>query len=142
MISEKTIQICGKDVQMRYCAAAETGYERLSGQSSDIFVPEVERDDEGNITNVKQRAKADDYIKLALAAIIAAYARNNEESPVTAEEILYDAAPDEVERIINERGSLIPQGASDIDEGTNKAQRISTNRSDEIIDNKVKTGMS
>ena len=54
MISEKTIQICGKDVQMRYCAAAETGYERLSGQSSDIFVPEVERDDEGNITNVKQ----------------------------------------------------------------------------------------
>ena len=85
MISEKTIQICGKDVQMRYCAAAETGYERLSGQSSDIFVPEVERDNEGNITNVKQRAKADDYIKLALAAIIAAYARNNEESPVTAE---------------------------------------------------------
>ena len=85
MISEKTIQICGKDVQMRYCAAAETGYERMSGQSSDIFVPEVERDDEGNITNVKQRAKADDYIKLALAAIIAAYARNNEESPATAE---------------------------------------------------------
>lgn len=100
MISEKTIQICGKDVQMRYCAAAETGYERLSGQSSDIFVPEVERDDEGNITNVKQRAKADDYIKLALAAIIAAYARNNEESPVTAEEILYDAAPDEVTTLI------------------------------------------
>lgn len=100
MISEKTIQICGKDVQMRYCAAAETGYERLSGQSSDIFVPEVERDDEGNITNVKQRAKADDYIKLALAAIIAAYARNNEESPVTAEEILYDAAPDEVTNLV------------------------------------------
>lgn len=100
MISEKTIQICGKDVQMRYCAAAETGYERLSGQSSDIFVPEVERDDEGNITNVKQRAKADDYIKLALAAIVAAYARNNEESPVTAEEILYDAAPDEVTNLV------------------------------------------
>ena len=100
MISEKTIQICGKDVQMRYCAAAETGYERLSGQSSDIFVPEVERDDEGNITNVKQRAKADDYIKLALAAIIAAYARNTEESPVTAEEILYDAAPDEVTNLV------------------------------------------
>ena len=53
-----------------------------------------------------------------------------------------DAAPDEVERIINERGSLIPQGASDIDEGTNKAQRLSINRSDEIIDNTVTTGMS
>lgn len=100
MISEKTIQICGKDVQMRYCAAAETGYERLSGQSSDIFVPEVERDDEGNITNVKQRAKADDYIKLSIAAIIAAYARQNEESPITADDIMYDATPQEVTTLI------------------------------------------
>ena len=100
MISEKTIQICGKDVQMRYCAAAETGYERLSGQSSDIFVPEVERDDEGNITNVKQRAKADDYIKLAIAAIIAAYARQNEESPITADDIMYDSTPQEVTTLI------------------------------------------
>ena len=100
MISEKTIQICGKDVQMRYCAAAETGYERLSGQSSDIFVPEVERDDEGNITNVKQRAKADDYIKLSIAAIVAAYARQNEESPITADDIMYDATPQEVTTLI------------------------------------------
>lgn len=47
-----------------------------------------------------------------------------------------DAAPDEIERIVKERGSLIPQGASDIDEGTDKAQRISINRSNEIVDNK------
>ena len=51
-----------------------------------------------------------------------------------------DAAPDEEDRIIEERGALIPQGASDIDEGTDKAQRISKNRSDEIIDNKAQTG--
>lgn len=51
-----------------------------------------------------------------------------------------DAAPDEVERIIKERGSLVPQGASDIDDGTDKAQRISVNRSDEIVDNKAQTG--
>ena len=53
-----------------------------------------------------------------------------------------DAAPDEEDRIIEERGALIPQGASDIDEGTDKAQRISTNRSNEIVDNKEKTGMN
>lgn len=53
-----------------------------------------------------------------------------------------DAAPDEEDRIISERGALIPQGASDIDEGTDKAQRISINRSDEIVDNKAKTGMN
>lgn len=51
-----------------------------------------------------------------------------------------DAAPDEIDRIIEERGALVPQGASDIDEGTDKAQRISVNRSDEIVDNKVKAG--
>lgn len=49
-----------------------------------------------------------------------------------------DAAPDEVERIIKERGSLIPQGKSDIDDGTDKAQRLSVNRSNEIVDNKKK----
>lgn len=46
-----------------------------------------------------------------------------------------DAAPDEVDRIIEERGSLIPQGASDIDDGTDKATRISVNKSNEIVDN-------
>lgn len=53
-----------------------------------------------------------------------------------------DAAPDEEERIIEERGALIPQGKSDIDADADKAQRISTNRSDEIVDNKAKTGIN
>lgn len=106
MIAEKTIQICGKDVQMRYCAAAETGYEKLSDQSIDIFVPEVERDEEGNITNVMQRAKADDYIKLAFASIVAAYTRKGEEPPVTADDILYDASPQDVTTLITTVASL------------------------------------
>ena len=100
MIAEKTIKICGKEVQMRYCAAAETGYERLSGQSSDIFVPDVEKDEEGNIKSVTQKAKADDYIKLAIAAIIAAYARKEQDPPITADDIIYDAEPDEVSQLI------------------------------------------
>ena len=53
-----------------------------------------------------------------------------------------DAAPDEEQRIIDERGALIPQGASDIDEGSDKASRISINRSDEIVDNQTKNGMN
>ena len=45
-----------------------------------------------------------------------------------------DSAPDEEERIIEERGSLIPlEGVSDAD--SEKAARISKNRSNEIIDN-------
>ena len=45
-----------------------------------------------------------------------------------------DSAPDEEERVIEERGSLIPSnGVSDAD--SEKAARISKNRSNEIIDN-------
>lgn len=52
-----------------------------------------------------------------------------------------DAAPNEVERIIEERGSLIPQdGISDAD--SEKAARISKNNSNEIVDNQAQTGLS
>jgi hypothetical protein len=51
-----------------------------------------------------------------------------------------DAAPDEAERIISERGALVPQDAvSDAD--SDKAARISKNNSNEIIDNKAQTGL-
>lgn len=86
---------------MRYCAAAETGYETLSGQSSDIFVPDIERDEDGNITNITQRAKADDYIRLAIAAIVAAYEyrstpEHKVEPPVSSKDIMFTAEPSEV----------------------------------------------
>ena len=51
-----------------------------------------------------------------------------------------DAAPDEVDRIISERGALVPQdGIKDAD--TEKAARMSKNASDEIVDNRVQTGI-
>ena len=102
MITEKTITILGKEVKMRYCAAAETGYEALAGKPSTVFMPIIEgRDADGKPTKVSPApATTDDYLKLALAAIIAAYARNNEESPVTAEEILYDATPQEINELL------------------------------------------
>lgn len=51
-----------------------------------------------------------------------------------------DAAPDETERIIKERGALIPLDG--MESNAEKAKNISVNRSDEIVDNKVKTGLS
>ena len=51
-----------------------------------------------------------------------------------------DAAPDETERIIKERGALIPLDG--MESNADKAKNISVNRSDEIVDNKAKTGMS
>lgn len=53
-----------------------------------------------------------------------------------------DAAPDEVDRIIKERGSLVPMDDSMVLSNAEKARNISVNRSDELIDNRVRTGMS
>ena len=101
MIAEKTITICGKEVRMRYCAAAETGYESLSGKSIAVFSPTFGKDDEGNdIITEPAKATTQDYLTLAVAAIVAAYARGNEEPPVTSEDILYDAAPTEVAELL------------------------------------------
>lgn len=100
MTTEKTIQICGKQVTMRYCAATETGYEKISGKSSAIFVPEIEKDEEGNIKEVKRNATTEDYIILAVAAIIAAYQRNHEDAPVSADDIIYEANPEEVTELL------------------------------------------
>lgn len=100
MTTEKTIQICGKQVTMRYCAATETGYEKISGKSSAIFVPEIEKDEDGNIKSVKQNAKTEDFIILAVAAIIAAYQRKKEDAPITADDIIYEANPEEVTELL------------------------------------------
>jgi len=100
MKAETTIKLCGYDVRLRYCAAAETGYEQLSGKSADVFMPDVTRDDEGNVIDVKTKATTDDYLKLAISAIIAAYAREGGQAPITAEDILYEASPEEIIALI------------------------------------------
>ena len=95
----KTITICGKDVEMLYCAATETGYESISGQSCEIFIPEISKDKKGK-EQIRMRATTRDYIQLAVAAVIAAYTRKGEDAPVTADDILYNATSQEVTQLI------------------------------------------
>ena len=83
MTTETTINICGKDVKMRYCAATETGFERVTNKPIGIFMEQG-------------KAMMLDYIYLAYAAIIAAYSKNNEEPTVSSEEIMYEATPQEI----------------------------------------------
>ena len=87
---------------MRYCAAAETGYEAITGKLSTVFSPIVEEyGEDGKPTKLKPPvATTDDYLKLAIAAIVAAYARKDQEAPITAEEILYDATPKEITELM------------------------------------------
>ena len=100
MTTEKSIQICGKTVLMRYCAATETGYEKISGKSSTIFVPEIEKDENGNIINIKPNTTTEDFIILAVAAIIAAYQRKHEDAPISSDDIIYEANPAEVTELL------------------------------------------
>lgn len=110
MIAEKTVKMTvirdGEekevDVRMRYCAAAEQGFETLSGKLMDVFSPTpTEWDTDGNPTKFDNPvATTQDYLTLAVAAIVAAYARNKEESPVTSEDIIYDASPATITELI------------------------------------------
>lgn len=86
---------------MRYCAAAETGYEIMTGKKMDVFTPTFGKDDDGNdIITEPAKAMSQDYIYLALAAIVAAYEREKKQSPITGDEILYDAAPAEIAELL------------------------------------------
>lgn len=103
MIEEKTITICGKEVQMRYCLAAEQGYEKLTGKSIDVFNPTIlsfTKDGKPNEV-ANPEARQDDYRFLGFAAIIAAYDRNGQEPPITPEELKFDTTKEEIDAIIN-----------------------------------------
>lgn len=92
---------------MLYCAAAETGYEKLSGKSSEVFIPQRAmsgdqpvNDSDGNPIYNVPKATLDDYIKLAVSAIIAAYAKDGKEAPITTEDIMYDAGPNDITTLV------------------------------------------
>lgn len=94
----KTQQI---DVRMRYCAAAETGYEIMTGKPMDVFFPKFGKDEDGNDIIVEPaKATSQDYMYLAIAAIVAAYERTKEQVPITDADILYDASPTEIAELL------------------------------------------
>ena len=89
------------DVRICYCAATERGFEEMSGKNVNIFWPTFGKDEEGkDVVKEPPTATNSDYITLALAGIVAAYAAKGEESPVTSADILYHATPTEVTTLI------------------------------------------
>lgn len=102
MKAEKTITICGKEVRMRYCLASETGFESLANKEMSVFLPTptLDKDKEGNIIYDKPIATTEDFLKLSIACILAAYEREDKEPPVSVSDILYDSTPEEVASMI------------------------------------------
>lgn len=93
-MKEKTINICGKEVRIIYCAATENLFEDISGKSTSVFVPTFGKDKDGkDIVVAPPKATIGDFVTLAVAGIIAAYTKSGEEMPVTSEDILYSATP-------------------------------------------------
>lgn len=110
MNPERTITITHKnadgeleqaEVRMLYCAASETGFQSLSGEIIDVFNPEIEKDEKGEIV-IKSAPKATDmhYIQLAIACIVAAYESEGKEPPITSEDIMYHATREEVVKLV------------------------------------------
>ena len=77
---EKKIEILGKEVRLRYCAATENGFEQLRGKS--IYKIDFE--------------SQEDLLALVIASMVAAYARTDEESPITSDDILYECKPSDI----------------------------------------------
>ena len=102
-MTEKTINICGKEVGMIYCAATENGFEIISrGMSINVFVPEFGKDEQGNdIITKPAEATIGDYLTLAMAGIIAYYTKAKQETPVTSEDIMYETTPAERNLLIS-----------------------------------------
>ena len=86
---------------MIYCAATENGYEDLSNKSIGVFVPEFGKDKEGNDIIVEPaKAHIGDFVMLAIAGIIAYYAKNKQDVPIETEEIIYESRPAERNELI------------------------------------------
>ena len=109
-MTEKTITICGREVNMIYCAATEAGYEQLSGKQISVFLPQFGKDKDGNVIITQQpTATTEDYLHLVVAAVVAANEKERhikqlkpEELPlpIDSADLLYNATKAEITQTI------------------------------------------
>lgn len=89
-MNTKTIKLCGKDVQIGYCAATENAFENFSDKSIQVFVPTYGKDENGkDIMIAPAEAKLGDYVLLAFAGIFTAYEYSSATPPITSNDLLY-----------------------------------------------------
>ena len=79
-MNKKEVTICGQPIKVMYCAASENGFEDLSGKSFQDF----------NFTSNK------DLLNLSIACIVASYAEEGIDAPISGKDLLYKATPQEL----------------------------------------------
>ena len=95
-MTKKEITICGKQVEIFYCAATENGYERMTSKQISVFLPTFKQDEKGNqVIDQLPEATNEDYLCLALAGIVAADTYYDRDITITSKEILFEAKPAE-----------------------------------------------
>ena len=96
-MTSKKITICGKEIELFYCAATENGYERISGgKTIGVFLPTFKSDGDGNqVVDQPPAATNEDYLLLAIAGIVAADTYYKRDAVINSEDILYKVSPSE-----------------------------------------------
>lgn len=98
-MTEKTITICGKEVKMLYCPAAEIAYESTSGKSSAVFAAHIETDENGEKKIMPSEATLGDWLQLAYGTIAAAYF--NQTTPVSIEDLMLRTTSGEMTNLMH-----------------------------------------
>ena len=100
-MTKKEITICGKQVEIFYCAATENGYERMTGKQISVFLPTFKQDENGEtVIDQLPEATNEDYLCLALAGIVAADTYYDRDTTITSKEILFEAKPAERNELV------------------------------------------
>lgn len=100
-MTEKKITICGKEIDVFYCAATENGFERMSGKEISVFIPTFKKDENDKLVVDKlPEATNEDYMTLAIAGIIAADTYYDREPSITSKQIIFEATPTECKELL------------------------------------------
>jgi hypothetical protein len=102
----KTIKLCGQEVELLYCPAAECNYEDLAGKSSKVFIPTIKKDEDGNVIEVIDNATLRDYLLLGLGAIAAAADYRETTAAITVKDVFFRMKPEETTELIMTVGEL------------------------------------
>lgn len=101
-MAERTIKIGDQDVRMMYCTASETGFENMSGKSVEVFMIRPKYDEDGKQIGFEPPlATLSDYITLAMASIVAAYAAKDQKPPINSNYVLFKAKAKETKLLVD-----------------------------------------
>ena len=95
-MTQRKITICGKEVDIFYCAATEKGFETMTDKTVAVFWPTFKQNEQGEtVLDQMPTAKTGDYLYLAIAGIVAADTYYKREATIDTNDILFNATPEE-----------------------------------------------